>query len=225
MIAPCFHSRGRLYLVALVVATGLVLALSQQAAASIYVCKDGSGNMHFTNLPESGNCVPFKKKQKRSSLSKWHSTATHKSYDTYIKRSSKRYRIDPNLIKAVIKAESGFNRTAVSSKGAQGLMQLMPETARELNVMDPFHPGQNIEGGTRYLRYLLDTFNNDLTLTLAAYNAGPTLVKRVNRVPRIPETINYVKQVLAYYQSFGNGKPVDALYRSTINVGGLVTVQ
>lgn len=210
----------------LVLAGLILLGSSHEADAGIFVCRDSSGNMHFTNLPASGNCVPFRKTRSMASTSsKMRSGSGLGSYDSYITRYGKHYQIDPNLIKAVIQTESGFNHHAVSKRGAQGLMQLMPATARELNVMDPFNPRQNIEGGTRYLRYLLDTFNDDLYLALAAYNAGPTLVKRVNRVPRIPETENYVKRVLAYYRGYGKGQPIDTLYRSTIKVGGLVMVQ
>ena len=143
-------------------------------------------------------------------------------YHEQIDKIGVRYQVDPNLIKAVIRAESSFNRYAVSSQGAKGLMQLMPETAREMKVDDPFNPNQNIEGGTRYLRTLMDTFNGNLTLTLAAYNAGPTLVKRVNRIPRIPETINYVKRVLSHYKGYSNGQPVRT--SSTIRVNKVVTI-
>ncbi|MBE0584653.1 MAG: lytic transglycosylase domain-containing protein, partial [Desulfofustis sp.] len=196
-------------------------------AAAIYICQEENGNKHFTNLPESGNCVPFSRNQPASFSARpvFNGLGAHNAYDQYIDQYGKRYKIDPNLIKAVIRAESDFNRHAVSGRGAQGLMQLMPETARELNVSDPFNPDQNIDGGTRYLRYLLQTFEGDLTLALAAYNAGPSLVKRVQRVPRIPETVQYVKRVLAYYQGYGRGQVVDAFDRSSIRVGGLVTVQ
>ncbi len=214
--------------------SGVVLVASmpgwqpETLAATIYVCQEENGNKHFTNLPESGDCVPFERKQPAtySAMPKWDGLGAHNDYDEYIAQYGEQYKIDPNLIKAVIRAESDFNRHAVSNRGAKGLMQLMPETARELNVRDPFNPDQNIDGGTRYLRYLLETFEGDLTLALAAYNAGPSLVKRVQRVPHIPETVAYVKRVLAYYQGYGRGQVVDALDdRSLIRVGGLVTVQ
>jgi hypothetical protein len=203
----------------------LLPGLQSQARANIYICQDSDGTKHFTNMPESGNCVPFQKKQRSYSTAPQWSPPVHKAYDRYIAQYGKRYKVDPHLIRAVIKAESGFNRLAVSSRGAQGLMQLMPETARELNVSDPFNPDQNIDGGTRYLRYLLKTFNGDLTLALAAYNAGPSLVRKIQRVPRIPETVEYVKRVLRYYRGYGKGQIVDALYRSSIRVGGLLTIQ
>jgi len=112
------------------------------------------------------------------------------------------YNIDPHLIKAVIRTESGFNHRAISRKGAQGLMQLMPGTAEDLRVDNPFNPGENIDGGVRYLRSLLDTFDGNLILSLAAYNAGPGLVKRTGGVPRIPETIDYVRKVLFNYRMY-----------------------
>jgi soluble lytic murein transglycosylase-like protein len=108
---------------------------------------------------------------------------------------------------AVIKTESDFDQFALSKTGAQGLMQLMPETARELNVLNPFNPHENIDGGTRYLRRMLDLFDGNLRLSLAAYNAGPTLVGRLQKVPRIPETIRYVKKVLAHYKKYRGSVP------------------
>jgi hypothetical protein len=205
------------------VAAFTALLWCSSAAAAIYVCRSSDGGTHFTNMPMSENCVIFKKKRTSSfSLS----GSDRGSYEAYIRRFGSRYRVDPNLIKAVIRTESDFNQYAVSRKGAQGLIQLMPETAKEMNVADPFHPGQNIEGGTRYLRFLLDTFDQDLILTLAAYNAGPTIVRKVRRIPRIPETQAYVKRVLAHYKRYsGRGEVADILRGSRIKVSDIVTVQ
>ena len=199
------------------------LLCCSSGSAAIYVCRSSDGGTHFTNTPMSDSCVVFKRKQ----LSTFSLGGSGRgSYETYIKRFGSRYQVDPNLIKAVIRTESDFNRYAVSRKGAKGLMQLMPETAREMNVADPFHPGQNIEGGTRYLRYLLDTFNQDLVLTLAAYNAGPTIVRKVQRIPRIPETQAYVKRVLAHYRKYsGKGEVAEILPEARIKVSDIVTVQ
>lgn len=114
-----------------------------------------------------------------------------------IQRAAERYGIRPALLEALIQQESGFNPNAVSKAGAQGLTQLMPGTAAGLGISDPFDPEQNIMGGARYLRMQLDRFNNDETLALAAYNAGPGAVLRYHGVPPFTETRNYVRSVLA----------------------------
>jgi soluble lytic murein transglycosylase-like protein len=110
--------------------------------------------------------------------------------------------VDFALIKAMIRAESGFNPFAVSRKGAKGLMQLMPETASRMNVSNIFNPRENVEGGVRYFKYLLSLFNNDLRLSLAAYNAGENVVAELRSIPPYRETVDYVKKVLSYYQSY-----------------------
>jgi hypothetical protein len=122
-------------------------------------------------------------------------------YDGFIQQASQQYGVDPKLIKAVIQAESGFRPKAGSSAGAAGLMQLMPATARELGVKDRFNPEQNIMGGTKYLASMLRKFNGDVSLALAAYNAGPGAVQRHGGIPPYRETQNYVRKVLANYGS------------------------
>lgn len=113
---------------------------------------------------------------------------------------SRNYGVDPALVRALIKTESNFNRWAVSNKGALGLMQLIPETGRRYGVRDFFDPQQNVDGGVHYLKFLLDKFNGNLDLSLAAYNAGENLVERLGRVPPIPETTNYVRKIRAIYK-------------------------
>jgi len=118
--------------------------------------------------------------------------------NTLIRPYAEQYGLRPELVKAVIKAESNFNRRAVSRKGAQGLMQLMPRTAKAMRVMDPFDPEQNIAGGTQYLSRLLGMFNGNERLAVAAYNAGPGRVKQYGGVPPFPETANYVTRVFRF---------------------------
>lgn len=118
-----------------------------------------------------------------------------------IEAAASRHNVDPNLVRAVIKVESNFNPRAVSRKGAMGLMQLMPDTARQLNVAHPFDANENVDAGVRHLRSLLDSFGGDVRLSLAAYNAGSKAVQRSNGIPANPETRNYVKQITALYGS------------------------
>lgn len=173
------------------------------AQAEMFACKDSRGKVSYTNAPSSGGCVALGNgPQKRRN--RWKSPASYNpaAFDRAIWAAGNRYNVDPFLIKAVIQAESGFNSRAVSKKGAQGLMQLMPQTARELRVHDPFNPKENINGGTRYLRKMLDTFNGNLVLSIAAYNAGPGAVRRAKGVPSIPETVRYVTKVLTHYKGY-----------------------
>ena len=119
---------------------------------------------------------------------------------TLVDTVSANHGVDPALVRAVIKTESNFDRWAVSSKGALGLMQLMPSTGRRYGVTDFFDPQQNINGGVRYLKFLLEKFNGNLDLSLAAYNAGENLVQRLGRIPSIPETMKYVSKIRAVYK-------------------------
>jgi len=132
-------------------------------------------------------------------------TTGNPKYDALIAQSAARNGVDPNLVVAVMRQESGFNSRALSYKGASGLMQLMPGTARRFGVTNIFDPAQNIEGGTRYLRFLLDSFNGDIKLVLAGYNAGENAVVNSGyRIPRYRETQNYVRSISARYDASKN---------------------
>jgi soluble lytic murein transglycosylase len=165
-------------------------------AGGIYKYVDRNGTIHFTNVPTNSRYKLI------SEDPDTYSTVESSRFDGLIKEIAYRYDVKPALVKAVIKAESGFDPNAVSKKGAQGLMQLMPETSYDLEVDDPFHPRDNINGGVKFLKRLMERFNNDLTLTLAAYNAGPEAVAKYEDVPPYEETRHYVKKVLAYYDRY-----------------------
>ncbi|HOZ61592.1 MAG TPA: transglycosylase SLT domain-containing protein [Smithellaceae bacterium] len=170
-------------------------------SADIYKYVDEEGVLHLTNVPSIPNAKYILiLKEKRVHF---HSDIDVNKYDHIIAKAASKYKIDQALIKAVIKAESNFNHRAVSPVGAQGLMQLMPSTAYALQVDDVFQPENNIEGGVRYLRYLLNVYKGDLRLALAAYNAGETAVAKYNtNIPPFRETQNYIRRVLSYYDDF-----------------------
>jgi soluble lytic murein transglycosylase-like protein len=133
---------------------------------------------------------------------------TQADIDAAIDEAAKRHNVDPNLVRSVVKVESNFNPNAVSRKGAMGLMQLMPATARSLNVSNPFDPQQNVDAGVRHLRKLLDSYGGDVRLSLAAYNAGSGAVARSAGVPRFGETRNYVRRITQLYAGAEGGTPV-----------------
>lgn len=131
-----------------------------------------------------------------------HSSPYEKVLEPYINTLAVEHGLDPKLVKAVIRAESAFNPSATSPKGAMGLMQLMPGTAMDMGVQDPYHPLQNIKGGIGYLKEMLRLFDNNLVLALAAYNAGPNAVKQFGGVPPYDETRQYIQRVLQYYSHY-----------------------
>lgn len=140
-------------------------------------------------------------------ISKDNNTFIHlASIENHIKEYSFKYGLDPELIKAVIKVESNYNPRAVSPKGAIGLMQLLPSTAKLMGINNPFDIKENIYGGCKYLKYLLEEFSGDLKLALAAYNSGKERVIQYNGIPPFKETINYVKKVMNIYNSNGLAK-------------------
>lgn len=183
-------------------------ALSRSpAAADIYRYEDReTDTIHFTDAPTDKRFKIFMRdikrdKQLRARL-KFGAGTNPAEYEQIIRSCSEKYGVSTPLIKAVIHAESGYNPNAVSNKGASGLMQLMPDTARSLKVSNRFDPKDNVEGGVRYLRFLLDTFRGDVSLALAAYNAGLSRVARYGGIPPYAETRTYVNRVLSYMQSY-----------------------
>jgi soluble lytic murein transglycosylase len=164
----------------------------------IYRYIDENGAYHFTNCPRDPRYQLYIR-EKGDSVS---APIDPDQYDPMIEEFSGKYGVEYALVKAVIRAESGFNSYAVSRKGAKGLMQLMPKTASQWNVMDVFNPRQNIEGGVRHLKHLLETFKNNLPLSLAAYNAGREAVIQNRSIPPYNETQNFVRKVLRYYESY-----------------------
>ena len=184
----------------------LLLGLAPAGAgAAVYRYVDDRGVIHFTNVPEddryewiptSPSAITERQRARRAV-----DAPAEDAYDHLIVRAARNNRIEPALVKAVIAAESNFKPWAVSRAGAQGLMQLMPATARKLGVRDPFHPTENVEGGSRYLRTMLDRYG-DLRRALAAYNAGAKAVDRYQGIPPYAETRAYVVRVLNYYRGY-----------------------
>ncbi|RLB40043.1 MAG: lytic transglycosylase [Deltaproteobacteria bacterium] len=183
------------FILALVVIACLVFA-SAVSWAEIYGYQDKEGRWHFPDTKIArrafrGSREPLQDRDLYLA-----------SYVPLIHSVSKKYGVEEALVKAVVMAESLYDRTAVSSKGAIGLMQLMPETARRLKVKNPFSPRDNLEGGVCYLKELLARFDNDIVLAVAAYNAGPRKVEACGGVPPIAETKRFVRKVLYYYYQF-----------------------
>jgi len=173
------------------------------ARADIYRYVDEKGTIHFTNVPTDNRYKLYLTGRNQYFPS---GSYDYKKYDGLIREMARKYQVDYNLIRAVIKAESDFNPGAISPKGAKGIMQLMPETAQDMAVKNVFNPRENIEGGVKYLRQLLDKFNNNLHLAVAAYNAGENAVINCNyTIPPYDETQQYVKRVLFYLRSYSSG--------------------
>jgi soluble lytic murein transglycosylase len=176
----------------------LAVAAPAWAESGIYTYVDSRGVTHFSNVPNDSRYTPLVKPKR---VGRRHRAPRNGSYDPLIRVTAARHGLPPALVKAVIAAESAFNETAVSRKGAQGLMQLMPATAAELGVTNAFAAEQNVSGGARYLREMMDRFGN-LRYAVAAYNAGPTAVMRYRGIPPYPETRDYVQRVLTYYRHY-----------------------
>src|SRR6266446_4489813 len=194
------------------------------AGAEVYRLATSDGTVHFTNAPtdpryrglgySSGTAAGWLRLAR----------ADTERYAAEIRDASERYGVPERLVQAVIRVESAFNPHAVSVKGAQGLMQLMPQTASMLGVRNSFDPQQNIDGGVRHLRGLIDRFGNDLPLALAAYNAGEKAVVANRGIPPYPETRDYVTRVMYYYDGTTNGAPTPptTVYRTVGDDGAIV---
>lgn len=176
--------------------------------ADIYKYVDGEGVVHFSNVRHTANYSLFMKEAPASPGAR--SAGRTAGYDgsgwmgDYVTRYCKSQNVSPALVHAIIKAESDGRRTAVSTKGAKGVMQLMPFTSRQMNVNDPFDPIENVEGGIKYLKELLETFDGNMTHAVAAYNAGPAAVRKYGGVPPYKETRLYVQRVLGLYRKYSS---------------------
>jgi len=208
------------YLLSAVLGIVLTVAWPIISRAEVFKYIDNDGVVHYTNIHTYANSTDVSLPPLTEAFQKyfpkyWASKgfqpgffprlsnlSNQVAYDPHIKLTCKLYGLDCNLVKAMILAESGFNPQAVSPKGAMGLMQLMPDTSRDLGVLNPFDPRQNIDGGARYLRMMLDLFGNDTALALAAYNAGPEAVTKQGGIPPFDETQIYVKTVMDFYDRY-----------------------
>jgi soluble lytic murein transglycosylase len=174
---------------------------ASETLAEIYVRVHQDGKKEFTNRPSGPGWLLYMTDSGVEPLVTFSENGKPRDIEAIISDISTQYAIDGRLVKAIIKAESNYNPSAVSAKGAQGLMQLMPATARQLKVKRPFDPEQNILGGVKYIKGLIAAYG-DLSTALAAYNSGPGVVKRYAGIPPYRETINYVKRVLRLYDEY-----------------------
>ncbi len=180
------------------VLAAVCLSAPPGARADIYYYRDKDGVRHFTNVPTSPAYRIFIRHDPRRRYSAY----TTEAYDSHISAAALENDLAFALVKAIIKVESDFDPRAVSRAGAKGLMQIMPENYKALGLKDPFDPYENIRAGSRFFRQLLDRFDGELSLTLAAYNAGPNAVDRFKTIPPYPETQDYVEKVMKYYDQF-----------------------
>jgi len=180
------HRVKRIILVSLIMS-----CFASAVNADIYKLVDENGVTHFTNTPRGDGYEKVISERTEQSGA---------DFDPIIRQKSIKYDIEPSIIRALISAESNWDVHAVSEKGAIGLMQLMPDTARDMEIKNPFDPEQNIEGGTRYLRILLDRFKGNMELAVAAYNAGPRAVEKSGGIPSFSETRKFVRNVISSYR-------------------------
>ena len=182
----------------ILVAALLFFVTAPSARADIFLFIDSQGVLHFTNTPTSSQYTLYIKERPEPEM------ATIK-YDGIIQEASNKHGLSFSLLKAMIKVESDFDSRAVSKKGALGLMQIMPQNLEAFNIRDPYDPKDNIMGGARYFKSLVERFEGKLPLALAAYNAGPTIVDKYRKIPPFKETEDYVKKVMKYFHLYKNG--------------------
>lgn len=194
---PCSPLSRPLITVLIAVSGSILLTVPSDTLGEVYQYIDAKGTISLTNVPSDT-------RYRRIDLhpNRLHPVLSEEELEPVIARFSRQHQLHPALIRAIIKAESDFDPRAVSRAGAIGLMQLMPQTAVRLEVRDLYDPEDNIGGGTKYLRQLLDRFRGNLPLALAAYNAGEHVVDRYRSLPPIDETRHYVRKVLRYYRLF-----------------------
>jgi soluble lytic murein transglycosylase-like protein len=212
----------------LLVIAALVCLPLKTAKADIYQYTDANGVLHFSNVDGGGKnhqrvktepvaaYIPVPVPQDPAKPLNQALSNVPGSYLDIINNACDRHGVDPSLVHALVKVESDFNPYALSRKGAMGLMQLMPKTAVDLNVKDSFNPIENIDAGVKYLRYLIDRYEGNLSLALAAYNCGETAIKRWGTIPPFKETRNYVKRILNLYNGNNGSVPMT---RYTIYMG------
>ena len=186
----------------LILPVSVMLLAAFAADAAFYRYTDNRGVVHLTNVPTSSKFVWMMPERRDIEKPSRALSGYANDYEDIIYVSSLKYGVDPRLVKAIVKAESDFNAAAVSPKGARGLMQLMPETASIVGVIDIHDPQDNIEGGIRHLAKLLKMFGAKVHLAVAAYNAGENAVLKYGAVPPYSETRAYVKRVLYYYNQY-----------------------
>ncbi|NVL91729.1 MAG: lytic transglycosylase domain-containing protein [Desulfobacterales bacterium] len=202
----------------LIPSVGLIsIVFFTSVGADIYRFRDENGVWHFTNIPSDPRYRLYIKTDGIKG------NQYIEKYDAIIHRAAEQFGVEVHLIKAIIKAESSFDPNAISESGAQGLMQLMPTTAEDMRVNNPFDPEENIFGGTRYLSILLRRFEEDKRLAVAAYNIGAEIVAKHKSVPPIPKTRRFVERVMKYYTQFKKeGESRSELRVSPIGISGAV---
>lgn len=206
------------------------LGSAVSAEAQIYSWRDASGHLVLSNKPLEGATGEMKTYAVPGpSLFRTIApvnTGTESQYDDLIREHAQQNGLSPDLVRAVIRAESGFNPRAISPKGAMGLMQLMPATARELGVNNPFHPAENIRGGVAYLARLMARYDQKVELALAAYNAGPGAVEKYGTVPPYRETQSYVKKITANPAvAKGAAPPPPIIYKWVVEENGSISTR